>query len=147
MPRADLTRPESGRESHLDIYRYRIKYKSLLIRIPPDLHGELSPSRTPSAQVFCASPMPLERAKDHRGVLSHAFCAPFLRISDAGGLIPRCLRSCGYGPGPCPRTRTGGGCVYGSDPPFSCLVRTCSPVLLRITGGQVRTPQGGSLPP
>ena len=83
MPRADLTRPESGRESRLDIYRYRMKYKSLLIRIPPDLHGELSPSRTPSAQVFCASPIPLQRARDLGGAFAHAFCAPVLRISDA----------------------------------------------------------------
>ena len=27
--------------------------------------------------------MPLERAKDHRGVIAHDYCAPVLRISDA----------------------------------------------------------------
>ena len=60
-----------------------MKYKSLLIRIPPDLHGELSPSRTPFGAGLLRISDTAPACARPRGAFAHAFCAPVLRISDA----------------------------------------------------------------
>ena len=94
-------------------------------------------STPPKIDPYCATPMPHERAQDHRGHNAHAHCArPVAGISLWRLWIRPVRRPV--------RCRTRGGASDGSDPPFTCLVRHYDPVCLRTSGGVgPHSPLGG----